>query len=84
MKISVIVVTRNEGAELRRTVENLRDSSDADLDFRIALQDGTPLQWADSYLENGDADCRCVAPATAEEATHVRASDVQRLMGGQA
>ena len=26
MKISVIVVTRNEGAELRRTVENLRDT----------------------------------------------------------
>ena len=26
MKISAIVVTRNEGAELRRTVENLRDT----------------------------------------------------------
>ena len=36
MKISVIVVTRNEGAELRRTVENLRDTH-LQLLFRLGV-----------------------------------------------
>ena len=44
-------------------VENLRDSHSATaagaLAFRLALQDGTPLAWADEYLASGTADCLC-------------------------
>ena len=56
MKISVIVVTRNEGAELRRTVENLRDTLPARSEIVIVddgSTDGTTellTQYQDSPL----------------------------------
>lgn len=49
-------------------IENLRDSTILDCSrqgmgtetsFRLALQDNTPLAWADSYLVNGDTECIC-------------------------
>ncbi len=48
MKISVIVVTRNEGAELRRTVENLRDTLPARSEIVIvddASTDGSTARF---------------------------------------
>lgn len=51
-------------------VENLRDShldakADAThlaLDFRVALQENMPLEWADGYLLDGTTECVCPEP----------------------
>ena len=40
-------------------IENLRDSSTSDIEFRIDSQNNTALIWADSYLANGDTECIC-------------------------
>jgi len=48
VKISIIVVTRNEGAELRRTVENLRDTLPARSEIVIvddASTDGSTARF---------------------------------------
>lgn len=43
-------------------IENLRDDSGSDVDFRIAVQDNVPLEWADSYLTEGVTECLCPVP----------------------
>lgn len=41
-------------------VENLRDMEDqTGYGFRLAVQENTPLQWADDYLISGTATCLC-------------------------
>lgn len=41
-------------------VENLRDTDAmTDLDFRVQVQEGVPLQWADMYLNEGITECLC-------------------------
>lgn len=51
---------RCQASALISAVENLRDmEGTSPIDLRLALQDGTPLAWADSYLADGTADCLC-------------------------
>jgi len=40
-------------------VENARDAADSDFDFRILMQEGAALSWADGYLSDGTATCSC-------------------------
>lgn len=56
-------------AAMIAAIENLRDQeadvpeSTLDHSFRLDVQDGTPLVWADEYLASGTVDCRC-SPAS--------------------
>lgn len=54
-------------AAMIAAVENLRDADDrTDVEFRIGLQDGTPLRWADLYLTEGMTECLCPPLPAAE------------------
>lgn len=47
-------------ASIIAAVENLRDMEfQTDHDFRIEVQKNTPLEWADSYLNDGTMTCTC-------------------------
>jgi hypothetical protein len=52
--------TRCQARALISAVENLRDEHRyTPHDFRLELQSGTPLAWADEYLASGTSDCLC-------------------------
>lgn len=48
-------------------VENMRDSADGALTFRLMLQENTALAWADEYLTSGTLDCICHSWDIAQE-----------------
>jgi len=43
-------------------IENLRDDAVSDVEFRVGLQEGLPLDWADQYLREGVTVCLCPDP----------------------